>query len=362
MVPQLATASENPLVARYLPGFFATIQVLETPLWKWIALALAALALLSVSRYMDLLFLLLTRVLDSRINVGRAGWTPWAHEVTRPVRVIVCLAIFRVCLELVDPSALARLYLGRVLQLVLAWTIAWCIIKLVDQFFRHLEVRIDVKHQVISRSLLRMGSRTTNALVIIVTFLVLLGNWGYNTTTFVAGLGVGGIAVALAAQQTIANVFGGVSVIGDHPVSIGEFGKFGDLIGTVEDIGMRSTRVRTLNRTVISVPNASFAAFNLENYSLRDKILFNPTFQIQRSTPDEKIRALIDGLGKALGADKRLELGPTPVRLTALASAAFSLEIFCYVLTDDINEFYKIQGQLLLTISNTLHATAVDLA
>ena len=95
----------------------------------------------------------------------------------------------------------------------------------------------------------------------------MLSNWGYNTATLVAGLGVGGIAVALAArEQTIANVFGGVSIIGDRPVGIGEFGKFGDFVGrTVEDIGMRSTRIRTLNRTVVSVPNSSFAGYNLKN-------------------------------------------------------------------------------------------------
>lgn len=358
-IPELAPSAENPLIARYLPKFFSTIQLLETPLWKWIALALAAIVLLSLSRLLDRLFSLFTGTMEGR---SRSGWVPWAREVIRPVRVIVLLAIFRLFMEVVDPSAVARLYVGRLLQLILAITIAWCIISLVNLFFRRIETMIDVKHRAVSRSLIHMGRRTANALAVVFTLLVLLSNWGYNTNTLLAGLGVGGIAVALAAQQTIANVFGGVSVIGDHPVSIGDFGKFGDLIGTVEDIGMRSTRVRTLNRTVVSVPNSSFASFNLENYSVRDKILFNPTLQIQRNTPDEKIRALIEALDKALKADKRVEMGPTPVRLTALASASFSLEIFCYVLTDDIDQFYKIQGELLLAISNTLKSTAVELA
>lgn len=358
-IPDLAPSVEHPLIARYLPKFFSTIQLLETPLWKWIALALAAVVLLSISRILDRLFSLFTGLLASHSS---GGWVPWVREVIRPVRVIVILALFRLVMEVVDPSAVARLYVGRILQLILAVTIAWCIINLVDLFFRRLEVMIDVKHRAVSRSLIHMGRRTANALAVVFTLLVLLSNWGYNTNTLLAGLGVGGIAVALAAQQTIANVFGGVSVIGDHPVSIGEFGNFGGLLGTVEDIGMRSTRVRTLNRTLVSVPNSSFASFNLENYSVRDKILFNPTFQIQRSTPDDKIHALIEALNKSLGADKRIELGPTPVRLTALASASFSLEIFCYVLTEDIDEFYKIQGELLLAISNTLKSTAVELA
>jgi MscS family membrane protein len=177
----------------------------------------------------------------------------------------------------------------------------------------------------------------------------------------VAGLGVGGIAIALAAQQTIANVFGGVAVIGDHPISIGDFGKFGDITGTVEDIGMRSTQIRTLSRTVISVPNSTFASANLENYSVRDKILFNPTFQIKRNTADEEVWRLIDSLHKALEGNRSVELVPTPVRLIGLTAASYNIEIFCYVLTPDIDEFYKIQGQLLLAINDALQTAHLEL-
>jgi MscS family membrane protein len=129
----------------------------------------------------------------------------------------------------------------------------------------------------------------------------------------------------------------------------------------VEDIGMRSTRIRTLNRTLVSVPNAAFAGSNLENYSQRDKILFNPTFQIKRNTPDEQVWQLIESIHGALKKHRSIELVPTPVRLTALTATAFSIEVFCYVLTPDINQFYKIQGELLLAISDALQAAQLEL-
>jgi len=173
---------------------------------------------------------------------------------------------------------------------------------------------------------------------------------------------VGGIAIALAAQQTLANVFGGVSIIGDHPVGIGEFGKFGDLIGTVEDIGMRSTRIRTLNRTVVSVPNSSFASYNLENYSSRDKLLFNPTLSIKRTTPEDQVLHLAESLRQMLAANQLVECVPTPVRVTGLAAAALSVEIFCYVRTADIDKFYTVQGDLLLAINRALQEANVELA
>ena len=196
--------------------------------------------------------------------------------------------------------------------------------------------------------------------LVVIAILMILSSWDITPGTLVAGLGVGGIAVALAAQQTIANVFGGISVIGDRPVSIGDFGKFGDLIGTVEDTACDPLAFDAQPNAGVRA-NATFAGTNLENYSERDKILFNPTFQIKRSTTDEQVRQLIESLNEALKKNPAVELAPTPVRLTALTAAAFSIEVFCYVLTKDVNQFYKTQGELLLAINGALEGAHVEL-
>jgi len=133
-------------------------------------------------------------------------------------------------------------------------------------------------------------------------------------------------------------------------------------MGTVEDIGMRSTRIRTLNRTVVSVPNSAFAGYNLENYSSRDKVLFNPTLSIKRSTPEDQVVHLVESLRQMLSANQLVECVPTPVRVTGLAAAALSVEIFCYVRTSDIDKFYTIQGDLLLAINRVLQEANVELA
>jgi small-conductance mechanosensitive channel len=117
-----------------------------------------------------------------------------------------------------------------------------------------------------------------------------------------------------------------------------------------------------LNRTIVSVPNSSFAAINLENYSLRDKILFNPTLQFKRATPKEQIRRAISSIQDALSKNKMIELGPTPVRISALTAASFAIEIFAYVRTADINVFYKIQAELFLTIDDVLTGSGVEVA
>jgi len=360
-IPKLAqSATPPPAIARYLPRFFTSIQIAETPLWKWLALILAAVLLLAVSRQLDRLLAVITRIAAARLHA--AAYVPWFLAIVEPVRVIVSLLVFRLALEAVGPAAIARLYIGRAAQVLLVCSVAWCLIRMVELFLSRVEAKLDTRRRFASRSMLHLGRRTANAAIVVLAALLVLSNWGYNTATLVAGLGVGGIAIALAAQQTLANVFGGVSIIGDHPVGIGEFGKFGDLIGTVEDIGMRSTRIRTLNRTVVSVPNSSFAGYNLENYSSRDKILFNPTLSIKRTTPEDQVLHLVESLRQMLAANQLVECVPTPVRVTGLSAGALNVEIFCYVRTADIDKFYIIQGDLLLSINRVLQEGSVELA
>ncbi|HUB77167.1 MAG TPA: mechanosensitive ion channel family protein [Bryobacteraceae bacterium] len=348
-----------PWLSHYLPPFLVSVEFLSTPLWAWLAMLLAGIVLFILARSSDRLLLPLLHRAGERVTPQWQGG--WANAILRPVSTILAILVFRLVMELVRPSAVARLYIGRLLELIFMWSIALCAVRIVDLLLTRMESNMASRHQFSGRSILRLGRRTASVTIVIVVILMVLASWGYNTATLVAGLGVGGIAVALAAQQTIANIFGGVSVIGDHPVSIGDFGKFGDIVGTVEDIGMRSTQIRTLARTVISVPNSSFASANLENYSARDKILFNPTLQIKRTTPDEEVWRLIDLLGKALAANRSVELVPTPVRLVGLTAASFNIEVFCYVLSANQDEFYKVQGQLFLAINEALQAAHLEL-
>jgi MscS family membrane protein len=137
-------------------------------------------------------------------------------------------------------------------------------------------------------AVLPLLSRVFKITIVILAIAAILSNWGYNTTTILAGLGIGGVAIALAAQKTIENLFGGVAVISDHPVSVGDFCRFGDRVGTIEDIGLRSTRIRTPDRTLLNVPNAQFSSMTLENFSRRDKTLFHLTLNLRRdTTPDQ---------------------------------------------------------------------------
>jgi MscS family membrane protein len=358
-IPSLKPSDTTSAIESKLPHFLVSIQLLDTAIWKWMALLIVVVLFVLVFRLVERLTLLLIKGFEARSSFSLHRM--WIQSLIQPWLVLLAAILFGLAEQFVNPSALSRLYINRAILLVVVWAFAWCFINLVELFLTRIDSLLDPRQRIVSHSMIYMGKRAAKVAIFVVAAIIVLDNWGYNMTTMIAGLGVGGIAVALAAQATIANVFGGVSVIADHPVMVGDFGNFGGVMGTVEDIGLRSTRVRTLNRTVMSIPNSAFASMNLENYAQRDKILFNPTLQIKRGTSTEKIRDLIGAIEEMLRNSKKVETGPSPVRVTGLTATAIAVEIFAYALTDDINTFYKIEAELFLALDGTLTAAGVEL-
>ncbi len=357
-LPQLmAIPGTRSRIEARLPGFLVHTLVWETALWKWIALLLTAVVLFA-------LFRLMVGVFDRYVSAmpfAKNGSFAWIDAIVDPLLVLLSVAVFGFVEQLIAPAALSRLYVGRFLLLLVVASFAWGLINLLDYLLVRLDHALNQRQRVVSSSVMFLGRRVLKTLVVIFAVILVFDNWGFNMTTIIAGLGVGGIAVALAAQQTIANVFGGVSVIGDAPVMLGDYGNFGGVTGTVEQIGLRSARVRTLSRTVVSIPNSSFAAINLENYAMRDKILFNPTFTIKRTTPKDAIRKLLHDTQVMLQGHGYLEVGPSPVRISGYAAGSFTIEVFAYVLTRDINEYYQRQAELYLAIDEVVAGSGVEL-
>ncbi len=163
--------------------------------------------------------------------------------------------------------------------MIFALAVAWALAVTVDVAADRWHSRLDPRQQAVSFSILPLGRQILKLSLYLAALLSVFTAWGYNTTTILAGLGVGGLAVALAAQKTIENLFGGVSVIGDRPVLVGDVCRFGDRTGTVMHIGLRSTRIRTPERTVISVPNAQFFVHAAREYFEPGQDLVPSNFQ-----------------------------------------------------------------------------------
>ncbi|HEX4808363.1 MAG TPA: mechanosensitive ion channel family protein, partial [Bryobacteraceae bacterium] len=277
-------------------------------------------------------------------------------------RLLLSIAVFRACMEAFTPSALLRLYLAYLLELLFAMGAASLAMRIVDFVADHLSTRLDSRQRAVSSSVLPLGVRIVKIAIFCIAILFTLAAWGYNTNAILAGVGVGGLAVALAAQKTIENLFGSVAVISDRPVLVGDFCQFGGQVGTVEDIGLRSTRIRTLDRTVVTIPNSTFSTMTLENYSRRDRMWFHPTVHLRRGTTPDEIRTAMEAILKVLKAHPLVDPTAVPVRFTKMTTQSFDLDVFSYVLTPDFNEFLRVQSELLLSILESLSALGLVLA
>ena len=168
--------------------------------------------------------------------------------------------------------------------------------------------------------------------------------------------------MALAAQKTLENFFGGIMIIWDQPVRVGDFGKIGDVSGVVEDIGLRSTRLRTQERTVVSIPNGQTAAVNVENFGVRDRILFRPTIGLRYETGPEQLRYVLAEIRRLLYEHPMVETQSARARFVRFGSSSLDLEIFAYVLTNDFTRFLEIQEDLLLRIMDVVEAGGTGMA
>jgi MscS family membrane protein len=359
-IPEIAQMTNNSVIERHLPLPLVNLQLIGTPLWRWIGLVLLAFALAVFSKLLSRLALWLMQQIVKRLA---PNWNlTLLQTFLGPLRLLLSVSLFRAGMEWFAPSALLRLYLGRVLALLFFWGVFWLCSVIINAIVRHLRTRLETKHRAFSYSVLPLSGRIAKILVFVLIIAAVLTAWGYDTTTLLAGLGIGGVALALASQKTIENLFGSVAVISDRPVSVGDFCKFAGGTGTVEDIGLRSTRIRTLDRTLVTVPNGSFSTMTLENFERRDKMLFHVILNLRRNTTPAQVRTLLQSITELLKDNPKFETGVMPVRFVGIGTYSLDIEIFIYILTLDGDEFNKIQQDLFLSIMDAVESAGTALA
>lgn len=360
LIPALHRNLEASTLERYVPASLRVAGPLDTPLWVWFALLLLVAISLALARLL------------SRLVVKAAGAvakrTPsdlddrLTGSVVNPMRVLLTVALFRAGLFALPASIILRTAVGRLLVALTFLALAWLAMRVIDVIAAKALSTLSGRHLASASSVMPLARRTAKAGAMITAVIASLNSWGYNTTALLAGLGVGGIAVALAAQKTIENLFGGVAVTTDKPVLVGDFCRYGTRMGTVEDIGLRSTRVRTLDRTLVSIPNGQFSSFEIENFARRDKIFFNPTLQLRRDTTPAQLRMLTSSLKELLLDQELVEKDTARVRFVRIAPYSLDVEVFSYLLTTDYNDFLAQQEALLLSILDRVAAAGTALA
>src|SRR6185436_2689057 len=201
-----------------------------------------------------------------------------------------------------------------------------------------------------ARSLLLLAERLAQAVVVVVAIVVILGIAGVNTMTALAGLGIGGIALALGAQKTVENLLGGVFLLSDRALAVGDTCSVSNRVGVVEDVTLRSVRIRTMEQTLLSVPAGILAQSNVENFATRRKILAKTVLRVRYGTTAEQLRSILTGIRRLLAENPKIETESSRVRLVDFGDRANEIELFAYVLTSDFPEFLTVREDLLLQV------------
>jgi MscS family membrane protein len=278
-----------------------------------------------------------------------------------PLRLLIFTLLVHT-LSQFSPTLVARTLWTHIAASLTVVGFCWLLMRLVDTFAELMTQRMEHANARAKVAVVHLLRAVFKPLIVAIGIAVILSLEGVNTTAIITSLGVGGIAIAFAAQKTIENLFGGISIIGDRPVLVGDFCRFGSHMGTVMHIGLRSTQVRTLDRTILSVPNGQFSSVELENFSARDKIRFQVTLNLRRDTTLEQVQRVLITVQDVLTQHAKVETGAIPVRFIGIGKYSLDIEVFAYVTTSDYDAFLEIQQELLLGILRAVERAGASLA
>jgi MscS family membrane protein len=228
------------------------------------------------------------------------------------------------------------------------FTLFWSLSRLIEAWGKVIASSAWATEHHAGKSLVPIGVRLAKILLLVIAVVYLVSAMGYPAASIVAGLGVGGLAVALAAQKTIENLFGAFTLGADQPFRVGDFVKIEDFQGTVESIGLRSTRIRTLDRTVITIPNGRLSEMRLESFAARDRVRLACNLALDYATTAEQMRQVLAECERILREQPKIYADDVTVRLKELGETALVVEVQAWFVTDKFAEFQRIREEVLL--------------
>jgi len=358
-VPEVFEQVEARQMETRMPAVLVRHQLGGMPLWQWLAL-LVALPFVAIAAWI----LLVALEFPQRWWARRKGLevdADW-RSVSAPAWLLLGTVTHRLWAAYLGLPLLPRHYYLLMTTVVVIVATNWLAWRILRVFLNRVRARALSRGRVGTGSVISLGERLIKAGVFVVAVFSVLGSLGFNLTTALAGLGIGGLAIGFGAQKTIENLFGGLSVLGDEAIRVGETCRFGDRVGVVEDIGLRSTRVRTEERSLLTIPNGTMATINLENLSRRDKFLFKADLSLRLETSPDQLRHALAAIRELLYSHPKVEAATARVRFTELRSSSLNLELFCYIVTREATEFLAIREDLLLRILDVVDEAGTGLA
>lgn len=359
-VPTWYDALGDRWIREHLPASLLRPGPFEVLWWQWLALPLLLLTALAIGT-------LLGR--GARALLARAArrtsseWDDVALErLGGPVGAMCVLAVAAALVPLLGLYPPAEGAAFDVLRAAFFLAFFWGLWRLVDVVRGVVGRTRWALRAPSSRSLVPLGARVAKVVILAIAAVAVLSLLGYPVASLVAGLGLGGLALALAAQKTVENLFGAFSIGVDQPFREGDFVKIEDFVGTVEAIGLRSTSFRTLDRTLVSIPNGRLADMRLESFTARDRLRLAAIIGLVYDTRAGQLREVLAGLEQVLRDHPKIWPDAVVVRFQQFASSSLDIEVMAWFQTADWSEFQLIRQEILLAFMDVVERAGTSFA
>ena len=358
-VPAAFKSLTSPAVERYIPSFLKK-PVGHFRLWQFLSFFLLIPLLYAASRLLvSGLFALLKRLFAS---------DAWGTELLRgaagfraPLALLLTVPLHRACVSRLALPLLSRYNYAQFAWLVLIFGFGWLFFRLIDFVNGRATLKL-LAAGVTATSSLTIARRLLRGAILAAGVLAALAALGVNLTATLAGLGIGGVALAFAAQKSLENLFGGLVVLSGKVIRVGDLVRIGTAVGTIEDVTLHATRMRVFDRSVVTIPNGSLITAQIENRSRRDKFWLNPTLGLVYETTAEQMRVVLETARARLAADPRVEKGTMRVRFVRINTSSFDVEVFAYLLLPDYATFLAAQEELLIMLIEVVEKAGTRLA
>lgn len=341
----------------YLPERLLRPGPHELLWWQWMALPVLFLLAIAAGNVLGWL---------TRLIIGRFTKATWNAELLSRLRGPLTLLWALVAVDLALPRIAlyqpAEAFMGRVLAAGFYVSLFWLVERAIDIAGARLLEQPTTQANAAARSLVPLGARALKVAVVALALIAALSALGYPVASLVAGLGIGGVALALAAQKTVENLFGSFSIGVDQPFRVGDYITVDGLVtGTVESIGLRSTRIRTLDRTLVTIPNGKLADMRIESFTERDRIRLWFTLPLERTASAASVRAVLEGCRALFEAHPKI-WADINVRLAKIGEASLEVEIMVWFTTTAWAEFIGFREEVLLGILEVVEKSGTRLA
>lgn len=330
-------------------------QIGRQTVWQWIGMILTMAILMSA--------IIVYLRWNARRRIPQGHGRMQVRRIVHPVLLILAVNLaVHICNDQLNITGALLFFVSTVGSLILWIAAAWLTYQVLQLIYIWTVHTTSQSPTSLDSSLLQTGFR---ALSFGISLLVL----GYGATQIgipiygvIAGLGVGGLAIALAAQPTLENFIGGLILYADGIVRVGEYCAFDDLAGTVEEIGIRSTRIRALDQTLITVANADLSKRKIVNYSKRGAFMFRHQIRLRYDTPSETVKKIIAGVREYLAEHERVPESPLRVRLVEYGEFSILIDIYANLAAESMDEFTALQEELLYEIRAVIEANGTGFA